>query len=99
MNIVFVSQNGNEKTVEFAPGETILQVAERNGVAIHTRCEGFGVCGCCHVIIENMHDLLPEISDVENDGLDKAKNVEVRSRLACKVTLSAQMDGMRVKIP
>ena len=50
------------------------------------------------MIIENLADKLPEISDVENDGLDKAKNVSLKSRLACQIVLNKSLNGLRVKL-
>ncbi len=98
MQMIFILKDGTEKTVDFEEGQTILQVAEQNGIPLHSNCEGFGICGGCHVIIENLGDKLPEISDTENDGLDKAKNVTLKSRLACQVVLSMNLNGLRVKL-
>ncbi len=98
MQITFILKDGTEKSVDFEEGQTILQVAERNNIPLRRGCEGFGICGGCHVIIENLADKLPEISDAENDGLDKAKNVSLKSRLACQVILNANLNGLRVKL-
>ncbi len=98
MQIIFILKDGAEKSVYFEEGQTILQVAERNEIPLRSGCEGFGICGGCHVIIENLADKLPEISDVENDGLDKAKNVSLKSRLACQIILNKDLDGLRVKL-
>lgn len=98
MKLTFILKNGEEREVSFSEGETILRVAEQNDIPLHGACEGFGVCGGCHVIIENLYDKLPDISDVENDGLDKAKNVKLRSRLACQIILNSSLDGLRVRL-
>lgn len=98
MKLIFILKTGEEKEVDFSEGETLLHVAEQNSIPLYGACEGFGVCGGCHVVIENLGDRLPDISDVENDGLDKAKNVTLRSRLACQIILNSSLDGLRVRL-
>jgi ferredoxin len=83
---------------EFSEGETILHVAEKNNIPLNGFCEGFGICGGCHVIVENFHDKLPEISDEENDALDNAKGITLKSRLACQVILNSSLNGLRVRL-
>ncbi|MDR2794330.1 MAG: 2Fe-2S iron-sulfur cluster binding domain-containing protein [Holosporaceae bacterium] len=99
MKIIFILKNQSEREVNFEDGQTLLEVAEQSEIPIHGYCEGNCICGGCHVIIENLHDKLPKISDQENDTLDNANGVEEQSRLACCIVLSSQLDGLRVKIP
>ncbi|MDR3155572.1 MAG: 2Fe-2S iron-sulfur cluster binding domain-containing protein [Holosporaceae bacterium] len=96
--VVFVLRNETERSVSFSAGQTILQVAQENDIHITSACEGMGICGTCHVAIENLHDKLPKISDQENDTLDGSIGVTMQSRLACQVVLDETMDGLRVKI-
>jgi ferredoxin len=98
MQVTFILKNNTEKTVDFVDGQTILQVAEKNHIPLHGACEGFGVCGRCHVVIENLRDKLPGISDMENDALDRATGVTMHSRLACQIRLNASLDGLRIKL-
>jgi ferredoxin len=99
MKIIFVLDNGKERTVEFLPNQTILHVAEVNNIPLYGNCEGSCICGSCHVIIENLNDRLPEISDRENDALDNSGHVTMSSRLACQIVLNEELDGLRVKLP
>ncbi|MDR1335038.1 MAG: 2Fe-2S iron-sulfur cluster binding domain-containing protein [Holosporaceae bacterium] len=96
--IVFIMRNETERTVNFITGQTILQVAQENDIHITNACEGIGICGTCHVIIENLQDKLPSISDQENDALDGSIGVAMQSRLACQLVLNETLDGLRVKI-
>ncbi|MDR0631827.1 MAG: 2Fe-2S iron-sulfur cluster binding domain-containing protein [Holosporaceae bacterium] len=98
MEIVFILKNGEERNVSFSENQTILAVAEENHIPLGSACEGFGVCGGCHVIIENLEDKLPQISEREEDTLDKAKGVTLKSRLACRVVLDKSLNGLRVKL-
>ncbi|MCR4555793.1 MAG: 2Fe-2S iron-sulfur cluster binding domain-containing protein [Alphaproteobacteria bacterium] len=98
MNVTFVLKDGTKKIVGFKEGQTVLQVAEENGIKLNSNCEGFGVCGGCHVKIENLLNELPEISEKEDDTLDRVSGVGMNSRLACQVVLSSSLDGLIVKL-
>lgn len=98
MKITFIFKDGSEKNCDFVDGDTVLKVAEKNEIPIKSFCEGFGVCGACHVIIENLQDKLPPISDKENDALDRTSGVTMHSRLACQVVLTKELNGLRVRL-
>ncbi len=74
-----------------APGESVLDVALNNGIQLQHNCGG--VCGCstCHVYINSGGDDLPEISDKEEDFIDRAENPRINSRLACQCVVEANM--------
>jgi 2Fe-2S ferredoxin len=98
MYIVFILEDQVEKIVNFSENQTVLQVAEENNIPLHGNCEGFGICGSCHVIIENLNDKLPAISDKENDALDNAHGITIKSRLACQIVLNESLNGLRVRL-
>ena len=52
------------------------------------------VCGCstCHVYIEQGEDFLPEMSDREEEYVDRARDPKYNSRLACQCRLSGGGD-------
>ncbi len=98
MKIIFIMKDGSEKICEFVEGQTILKIAEENQIPIRSFCEGFCVCGACHIIIENLMDKLPPISEKENNALDNAGGITLRSRLACQIVLNKELDGLRVSL-
>ncbi|MCR4624292.1 MAG: 2Fe-2S iron-sulfur cluster binding domain-containing protein [Alphaproteobacteria bacterium] len=98
MNITFILKDGTKKIVAFEGGQTMLQVAEENGIKLNSNCEGFGVCGGCHVKIENLLDKLPEVSEKESDTLDRVSGVSMDSRLACQIVLNSNLNGLIVKL-
>lgn len=99
MKITFILQDNSEKCVNFVAGKTILEVAKKYDIPLRHNCEGFGVCGTCHVIIEEGAENLPEISSKETMTLDLANGVSTNSRLACQVILQKNNDGLKVRIP
>lgn len=74
-----------------AAGESVLDVALNNGIQLQHNCGG--VCGCstCHVYINSGGDELPEISDKEEDFIDRAENPRINSRLACQCVVEQDM--------
>lgn len=75
-------------TVEAKPGESILDVAEECGARVGHACGGNLACSTCHVYVEQGLDSLGEISDKENDIMDKAFDVRPESRLGCQARVA-----------
>ena len=46
-----------------------------------------------------MFDKMPEADDDENDMLDLAFGLKETSRLGCQVKMTADLDGLRVRLP
>ncbi len=88
--IIFQFQDGQPaQTHVAASGESVLDVALNNGIQLQHNCGG--VCGCstCHVYIDQGGDELPDISEKEEDFIDRAINPRINSRLACQCLVGA----------
>lgn len=98
--ITFKFENKDKKPVSFEmlAGDTVLEVALDNDIHLNHNCGG--VCGCstCHIYVENGEDLLPEMSEREEDYVDRARNPKFNSRLACQCKLREEGD-LTVVIP
>lgn len=102
MNIYKIKINFEEKGLEpveldIAEGESVLDVCLENGIELQHNCGG--VCGCstCHVYVTNGEDNIQEISDKEEDFIDRAVNPRINSRLGCQCVV---IDGdIEVTIP
>lgn len=90
-----ICPNGLE--VEAEAGETILEVALRNDIEIEHACEMSCACSTCHCIVRKGFDSLNEISDQEEDMLDRAWGLTPESRLSCQAVI-AETD-LEVEIP
>ena len=82
-------------------GDSILDVALRNGVHLDHACGGVCACSTCHVKIGAGEDCLSAASEDEEDQLDTARDVALNSRLGCQARLvRAPADGLiEVSIP
>ena len=85
------------KEVEAASGETILNVALKNGIALEHACEKSCACTTCHVIVREGFDSLEESTEDEDDMLDKAWGLEPESRLGCQALVADE--DLVVEIP
>ena len=74
--------------LEGATGETILDIALRNGIEIEHACEKSCACTTCHVIVRRGFNSLAESDELEDDMLDKAWGLEPESRLSCQARLA-----------
>jgi 2Fe-2S ferredoxin len=83
--------------LEAEKGETVLDVALKNGIGIEHACEKVCACTTCHVIIREGFDALAESDELEDDLLDKAWGLEPESRLSCQVIVTD--DDLVVEIP
>lgn len=88
-----------DKVVQGNKGESLLHIAEKNGVHIPAACEGMGACGTCQVYVTKGMDLLTEITDKENDTLDFAIDIQDNSRLACQAVINADDGEVEANIP
>ena len=81
-----------------AGDQNLVEVALENNIELHHNC-GM-VCGCstCHVYIEAGMDDLPEISDKEEDYIDRAIDPRINSRLGCQCVVQGNEDVV-VTIP
>jgi len=83
--------------VDAEKGETVLDAALRNGIAIEHACEKSCACTTCHVIVREGFDSLEESDELEDDMLDKAWGLEPDSRLSCQVEVTDE--DLVVEIP
>jgi len=100
VKIEFETAQGETVSAEAEPGDNLLRVAQAAGLPLEGTCEGQMACSTCHVIVApEWFDRLEEASEEEEDMLDLAAGVARTSRLSCQIELTAEMDGLTVRIP
>ncbi|MCZ4295504.1 MULTISPECIES: ISC system 2Fe-2S type ferredoxin [Vibrio] len=83
--------------LEAKTGETVLDVALKNGIGIEHACEKSCACTTCHIVIREGFDSLEESDELEDDMLDKAWGLEPESRLGCQAKVADE--DLVVEIP
>lgn len=81
------------------PDQSILEIALKNDIALHHNCGGVCACSTCHVYVEKGEDHLPELSDREEDFIDRAINPKLISRLGCQCILEEGDGEIVVTLP
>jgi len=99
--VTFVDKDGDEHTFEVAKGDNLLDIALANDIEMEGACGGSCACSTCHVIVEDeeLYNKMPEPDDDENDMLDLAFGLKETSRLGCQVTMTPEMDGLKIRLP
>jgi len=88
------------KTIEnVESGYSILEVTEDHDIHLNHNCGGVCACSTCHVYIEKGEEFLEEISDKEEDFVDRAINPRLESRLGCQCIILEDDAVIEVQIP
>jgi 2Fe-2S ferredoxin len=81
------------------PDQSILEVALINDIELHHNCGGVCACSTCHIYVDKGEDFLPELSDKEEDFIDRAVNPRLNSRLGCQCLLPEGDGEIEVTLP
>lgn len=80
-----------KKTVEVAPGTTVLDAALDNDIPLEHACGGFCACTTCHVYIkEGMGNVSP-MDEEELDRLEFKDGRKEISRLGCQTKVNGNL--------
>lgn len=80
-------------------GESILEVALKNDINLHHNCGGVCACSTCHLYVDKGEMLVEELSDREEDFIDRATNPRLNSRLGCQCVLVDDGGDIEVTLP
>ncbi len=100
VRVAFITPGGERVEAEGADGLPLLEVAQAAGMPLEGTCEGQMACSTCHVIVApDWFERLDPASEEEEDMLDLAAGACRTSRLSCQIVLSADLDGLEVRLP
>lgn len=80
-------------------GYSILEATEDFDVHLNHNCGGVCACSTCHIYVMKGSNDLEEISDKEEDFIDRAINPRIESRLACQCIILDESALIEVVIP
>jgi len=100
MSITVSTRSGQTLELEGRTGLSLMEVIREGGVdELLALCGGCCSCATCHIFIdEESLAKLPPISSDENDLLDGSSHRNERSRLACQIPYTADLDGLHAQI-
>ena len=79
--------------------QSILDIAEDNDIHLNHNCGGVCACSTCHIYVTKGMDNIQEISDKEEDFIDRAVNPRINSRLGCQCVLQAGTGTIEITLP
>lgn len=79
--------------------QSLLEVALKNDIDLHHNCGGVCACSTCHLYLEQGEEFVEELSDKEEDFIDRAVNPRINSRLGCQCVLQEGSGTIVVTLP
>jgi len=80
-------------------GDSLLEILLENGVDLHHNCGGVCACSTCHLYVESGMEFLEELSEKEEDFIDRAISPKLNSRLGCQCVLQDGTGEIEVLLP
>ena len=79
--------------------QSLLEVCLHNDIDLHHNCGAVCACSTCHLYVNNGIDYLEDISDREEDFIDRAISPRINSRLGCQCVLLDGDGEVEVTLP
>lgn len=80
-------------------GQSLLEVALKNDIDLHHNCGGVCACSTCHLYVDKGANFLEELTDKEEDFIDRAVSPRLSSRLGCQCLLNDGGGEVEVTLP
>ncbi|WJV44613.1 2Fe-2S iron-sulfur cluster-binding protein [Streptomyces flavofungini] len=100
--ITYVGVDGTRRRIDVPAGTSVMRGAVFNDIdGIVAQCAGNAQCATCHVYVDDTTvDRLEPARPDEDDLLDfTACPRRPTSRLSCRLTVTAALDGLIVHVP
>jgi len=94
-------QKGKEPVIleNVAPDQSLLEVCLDNGIDLHHNCGAVCACSTCHIYVNEGMELVEELSDKEEDFIDRAVSPRLNSRLGCQCVLHEGSGKLEITLP
>ncbi len=100
IKINFEQKGLSPVTIEnVAPDQSLLEVILDNGIELHHNCGAVCACSTCHIYVQKGMEHLAELSDKEEDFIDRAVSPRIESRLGCQCELLPGTGIVEVTLP
>lgn len=81
------------------PGDSLLEICLDNGIELHHNCGAVCACSTCHLYVEQGSEHIQELSEKEEDFIDRAVNPRINSRLGCQCVLEEGDGDIKITLP
>ena len=100
--MTYIEANGAQHVIDVPVGENAMRGALYNDVpGIVGECGGAISCGTCRCYVDEAWSerVGGPASSAERDLLIGAEELDPRARLSCQITMTAELDGLVVRLP
>ncbi len=100
--IHYILKDGSTRSVDARLGASVMETAVHHNVrGIDAECGGSCSCATCHVYVDDAFvDALAPPDEMESELLDGvAAQRQPSSRLSCQIAMTAELDGLTVRVP
>lgn len=100
--IHYILNDGSRQSVDAKTGTSVMENAIRSNIrGIDAECGGSCSCATCHVYVDAAFvDRLEPADEMEVEMLDFVASERLPgSRLSCQLFMTAELDGLSVRIP
>lgn len=99
-SISVTDRAGSESHIQATDGLTLMEAIREAGFEeMLALCGGACSCATCHVHIAGDATGLSPMSEDEDDLLESSEHRTPHSRLSCQITITPDLEGLRVTIP
>ena len=100
LKINFEQKGLETVTIEnVAADQSLLEVLLDAGIELHHHCGAVCACSTCHLYVKKGMEHLAELSDRDEDFIDRALIPRIESRLGCQCELKAGNGEIEVTLP
>ena len=99
ITFTFEDKSIPDKTVLAESGYSILEITEQHDIHLNHNCGGVCACSTCHLYVLQGDEFLEELSEKEEDFIDRAINPRIESRLGCQCIILEDDAVVKVQIP
>ena len=100
IKVNFEQKDLESKTIETsAIGDSLLEILLDNNIYLHHNCGAVCACSTCHLYVNSGMESVDELSDKEEDFIDRAINPRINSRLGCQCVLKEGEGNIEVTLP
>jgi 2Fe-2S ferredoxin len=80
-------------------GDSLLEVILDAGIELHHNCGAVCACSTCHLYVKKGMEFLEELSDKEEDFIDRALIPRIESRLGCQCVIQEGSGEIEITLP
>ena len=98
--LLVTTREGTQTTLDGEVSLSVMEIIRDNGIdELLALCGGCCSCATCHVYVDAAFaDILPAMSDDEDDLLSGSSHRTARSRLSCQLRFADALAGLAVTI-